>query len=340
MIENFEKVLEYFDKESIIEIVDRFNLPKAGKKLKHIEIILKNSTILEYAIRQLVTGAYKDDLIDIAKDLGIESNATGSQLKQQILDKLNKTINAEDIQNKIKFLDVCFEKDDLFEILEEYNLPKAGKKLKLMELIAKNDSMMEFAMNYWKNESYKEDIEDVCDRLGIDYEGNKEKLLQRVHDYLFKKETRINVNKESVEKKYQMKNESSKNIDEISEEDLQNNFSNYDPYQMEELVGKLFEKKDYQVDITKKSGDFGIDVWANSSIERIGIQVKHQEHDVGYDAIAKTIGSAMTSTKIIIISTKSSFTKPCYEYQMDHPQFVKLWKSEKLKEEIRRHMLS
>jgi len=101
-----------------------------------------------------------------------------------------------------------------------------------------------------------------------------------------------------------------------------------------------FEKKDYQVDITQKSGDFGIDVWANSSIERIGIQVKHQEHDVGYDAIAKTIGSALTSTKIIIISTKSGFTKPCLEYQMDHPQFVKLWNSKKLKEEIRRYMIS
>jgi len=341
MFENFEKILEYFDKESIIEIVDRFNLPKAGKKSKHIEIILKNLTILEYAIRQLVTGAYKDDLIDIAKDLGIESDATGSQLKQQILDKLNKTINAEDIQNKINFLDVCFEKDDLFDILEEYNLPKAGKKLKLMELIAKNDSMMEFAMNYWKNDSYKEDIEDVCDRLGIDYEGNKEKLLQRVHDYLFKKETRININKEPVEKKYQIENKSSKNTDDISEEDLQNNFSNYNPYQMEDLVGKLFEKKGYESEVTQKSGDFGIDVWAKNLNEKIGIQVKHQENDVGYDTIVKTVGSVITkANKVIIVSTKSAFSKQCYEYQINYPHFVFLWNSKKLKEEIRRHMLS
>jgi len=37
--EDFRKILDMFDKESVIDIVDRFNFPKAGKKSKHIEIL-------------------------------------------------------------------------------------------------------------------------------------------------------------------------------------------------------------------------------------------------------------------------------------------------------------
>jgi len=138
-----------------------------------------------------------------------------------------------------------------------------------------------------------------------------------------------------------MKNESSKNIDEISEEDLQNNFSNYDPYQMEELVGKLFEKKGYESEVTQQSADFGIDVWAKNLNEKIAIQVKHWSNDVDYETITKTIGAVMTqANKVIIISTKTAFTKQCYVYQFKNQHYVNLWDSEILKEEIRRHMLS
>jgi len=112
-----------------------------------------------------------------------------------------------------------------------------------MELIAKNDSMIEYATNYWKKDSYKDEIENVCDSLGIDSEGNKEKLLERIHDYLFKKESRKNVQKEFVEKKYQIKTESAKNIDGISEEDLHNNFRDYDPFSNGKTCWKIISKK-------------------------------------------------------------------------------------------------
>lgn len=199
MGENFSKVLDTFDKDSIIDIVDRFYLPKAGKKAKHIERILKNYTILEYAIKKLVNESNKGELIDISEELGMESDGSVSELKQQILQKLNKTINEKDLQNKIKFLNVCFDKDSLFEILENYNLPKAGKKEKLMESIAKNDTMMEYALNLWKS-SYKDEIEDSCKSLGIDSEGSKEKLVERIRDYLFRKEKTSNTNKRISDK--------------------------------------------------------------------------------------------------------------------------------------------
>jgi len=199
MSENFTKVLDIFDKESIIDIVNRFYLPKAGKKAKHIERILKNHTILEYAIKKLVNESNKSELMDISEELGLESEGSVFELKQQILQKLNKTINDKDPQNKIKFLNVCFDKDGIFEILENYNLPKAGKKIKLMESIAKNDTMMESALNLWKS-SYKDEIEDNCESLGIDSEGSKEKLVERISDYLFRKEKTSNTNKRISDK--------------------------------------------------------------------------------------------------------------------------------------------
>ena len=338
MSEDFRKILDMFDKESVIDIVDRFNFPKAGKKSKHIEIILKNSTILEYAIKNLVSISLKDDLIDIAKQLGIESDTSASELKQQILHKLNNTISDKDLQNKIKFLNICFEKDEIFEVLENYNMPKAGKKSKLMELIAKNDSMIEYAINYWKKDSYKDQIEDLCDKLGINSDGSRKDLENKIEDYLFKKEKTSSIhNKSSIES--ERKSTVSKTKESISEEDMGNNFENFDPYEMEELVAKLFKAKGYEVEATKKSGDYGIDVWASNSSERIGIQVKHQNSDVGYDVVAKTIGSAMTSNKIILVSTKSAFTKQVYAYQIDHQTFIELWNSERLKKEIRHFLI-
>ena len=190
MSEDFTKVLDIFDKESIIDIVNRFYLPKAGKKAKHIERILKNHTILEYAIKKLVNESNKSELMDISEELGFESDGSVSELKQQILQKLNKTINDKDPQNKIKFLNVCFDKDGIFEILENYNLPKAGKKIKLMESIAKNDTMMEYAVNCLKNE-YKDQIEEYCDKLGINSDGSRKDIETRLENYLSRKEKSI-----------------------------------------------------------------------------------------------------------------------------------------------------
>ncbi len=44
----------------------------------------------------------------------------------------------------------------------------------------------------------------------------------------------------------------------VSEYDLQNNFTNFSWREMEELTGKLFEKKGYSVEVTKSTGDFGL----------------------------------------------------------------------------------
>ena len=60
----------------------------------------------------------------------------------------------------------------------------------------------------------------------------------------------------------------------ISESDMQNNFSDISWREMEELVGELFRRKGYSVQVTQASSDYGIDVWAIKDEMVTGIQVK------------------------------------------------------------------
>jgi len=168
----------------------------------------------------------------------------------------------------------------------------------------------------------------------------KNDLESRIQDYLFKKVIAKEDHNQSVEKKYQERTESPKNKGDISIEDLHNNFLRFTWRDMEEIVGKLFEKKGYRVEVTQASGDFGIDVWAFKLDEVIAIQVKHYKKDIGFDALTKTVGVTFgKATKAIVISTKTSFSKQSYEYQNDHRHAVELWTSKKLKDEIRNYLL-
>ena len=130
----------------------------------------------------------KDDLIEMCEHLGIESNASAPELKQQILQKLDETIDSKDLQKQIRFLDIALDYDDLDDMLDEFELPVSGKKSDLCELIAKNDSVMEDVFNEWKGDSGKDEIEEWCEELGIKSDGVRKDLETRIEDYLFKKE--------------------------------------------------------------------------------------------------------------------------------------------------------
>jgi len=72
----------------------------------------------------------------------------------------------------------------------------------------------------------------------------------------------------------------------------------------------------------------------------IGIQVKHYDKPVGFDALTKTVAVTFGKTnRAIVISTKSGFTNQSYEYQNDNRHAVELWTSKKLKDEIRNYLL-
>ena len=346
-LEDFRKVLITFSKEELMKILYHFKFSASGKKEKLVENILKNPTFREYGINKIIGKKARRDLIKICKGLGIESDASASELKQHILQKLDKTIDNKDLQKQSKFLDICFNKNLYVRKIKKFKLSTSKKKSDLIELIAKNDSIMLSTFMEWKSISDKPDIKDCCEELGIKSDGKRKDLETRIEDYLFKKEkisTKYNKPQIYSEREYSI----SKTKMDVSEEDLKNNFARFNWDQMEELVGKLFEAKGYQVEITQPTRDNGIDVWAtNHGIpEKIGIQVKHQDADVGFDSIAKTIGSVTPglANKIILLSTKSGFTKPVYEHVFDSQGssqgYVELWKAEKFRGEIKQHLIS
>jgi HJR/Mrr/RecB family endonuclease len=334
----FKEILnDNYDKEDIEDILEEFVFPKSGKKDKLLQTILKNATIFEYAIKQLLDDSSKHEIQIICNSLNIPSNSNRPNLEEKILDKLYENINNRDIENKIKFLNLGCHKYDLENILAEHNISSTGKKEKLIERVARNDSLVKVAMSEWKKELYKEDIEEICDNLGINSEGNREKLLQKVNDYVFKIESKKNIQIKSTINKAT----STKHVCKISGENLEKDINKRDWEKMEHLVGKLFESKGYAVTVTQPTGDFGVDVWAKKPDDKIAIQVKHQESDVGYDTIAKTVGATLAKTNhILIVSTKSGFTKQAMAYQMDHSDFLQLWNGKKFNEELQEHLSS
>ena len=196
-LEGFRKVLNSLNKEDLVDVFNNSYIPSSGKKEKVVENILKNSTFLERIIKKTVRESYKDDLIEMCEHLGIESNASAPELKQQILQKLDETIDNKDLQKQIKFLNVAIscseflDKEDLVEILEANDLPTSGKKSELIELIAKNDSVMEGVFSICKENSGIEEIKDCCEELGIKSDGVRKDLETRIEDYLFKKEKNV-----------------------------------------------------------------------------------------------------------------------------------------------------
>ena len=195
-LEGFRKVLSALSKEDLVNISDNFGLPTSGKKEKLVEIILKNPTFLEDTI-EVIVKSYKHILIEVCEILGIESDASASELRQQILQKLDEVIDNKDLQKQIKFLNICFDKDDLADQLDEFGLSTSGKKSDLIELIAKNDSIMLFSFKEWKSFSDKGDIEYCCEELGIKSDGVRKDLEFEIEDYLFKKEKNVSNNIES-----------------------------------------------------------------------------------------------------------------------------------------------
>ena len=125
----------------------------------------------------------------------------------------------------------------------------------------------------------------------------------------------------------------------ITEEDIKNNFRRFEPYEFEELIGKLFSAKGYKVEVTKKSGDYGVDVLAKAGHDIVAIQVKHWKLPVGGPDVHKTLGSMLTygANRALVVTT-SDFTNQAYEIANTTP--VELWNGERVREEFRNHLLN
>ena len=95
-----------------------------------------------------------------------------------------------------KIKNISYPKEDA-DVLDDNGLPISGKKSDLIELIAKNDSVMEGVFSICKENSGIEEIKDCCEELGIKSDGVRKDLETRIEDYLFKKEKYVSNNIES-----------------------------------------------------------------------------------------------------------------------------------------------
>ena len=88
-----------------------------------------------------------------------------------------------------------------------------------------------------------------------------------------------------------------------------------DGYQYEEQCAKyLLSLGYYDVEVTKKSGDFGIDIIAFRQNKKYGIQCKYYDSAVGNKAIQEAYaGSAYYNCNQAIVITNSIFTKSAHE---------------------------
>ncbi len=348
MGDDFKKVLEKnYDIKIIEKILNRHKFPKSGNKDKLLEIILNNATIFEYFITRLLKESYQDQIKEICDELGIDSNSKVGELKKKILDKLNKNIKNKDIKNKIKFLDFGFYAYDFEPVLKRHKFPKSGNKDKLLEQIAGNDFLVETYMIKWKIGQNKDHIQGMCDILGIDSEGRKEKLLQKISDCVLKNET-----KKDIQNEVTITNtNSTKIVIKISEKDLENNFKRFSWEDAEDLTALLFNAKGYSAEVgvpskdkwkRKRTGDHGIDVRAVIDKMVTGIQVKHWESNVQEDSVIKTNGSSQIFNRVIIISTKKGFDKNALDWakQPGNAERMDLWDSDKFKNELRKHLIN
>lgn len=125
----------------------------------------------------------------------------------------------------------------------------------------------------------------------------------------------------------------------ITEKDIENNFSRFEPFEFERLVAKLFEKKGYKTSVTQERGDFGVDVLAEAGKEKIAIQVKHWQASVGGPDVHKTLGSMITfGANRAMVVTSSDFTNQAYEIQKRGAP-IELWNGSRLRDEFRQYLL-
>ncbi len=108
--------------------------------------------------------------------------------------------------------------------------------------------------------------------------------------------------------------------DAIQNEDVRSQLLSVDPYRFELLIKEVIEKYDFrQVEVTRRSGDGGVDINAVVSEENsffggtwVQIQVKRWRHSVGSVEINNFRG-AMSSTAKGIFVTTSYYTRAAVE---------------------------
>lgn len=84
--------------------------------------------------------------------------------------------------------------------------------------------------------------------------------------------------------------------------------------EFEKKVAEMYERIGYNVSFTSTTGDFGIDLIAESNNGRIGVQCKSYGSSVGVDAVMQAHSGALYyDCKNSVVASSNGFTKSAYE---------------------------
>ena len=109
--------------------------------------------------------------------------------------------------------------------------------------------------------------------------------------------------------------------------------------EFENLICRLFQKMGFIAQVTKHSGDQGIDVIAEKGSMKIGIQAKCYSSTVGNSAIQEAVaGRAFYGCNRVMVITNSTFTKAAEE--LASANNVVLWGRDMLKEKLLTYPIS
>lgn len=103
--------------------------------------------------------------------------------------------------------------------------------------------------------------------------------------------------------------------------------------EFETFIAKLFTSFGYQAEVTKQSGDQGVDVIAKKGNQTVAVQVKHYNQPVGNHAIMEVVGGAtFYKATLCYVVTNNYFTKSAKELAASNN--VILWDRDRLTEKL------
>ncbi|GLC78321.1 restriction endonuclease [Lacrimispora brassicae] len=107
--------------------------------------------------------------------------------------------------------------------------------------------------------------------------------------------------------------------------------------EFEHFICELYNKMGYSSEVTKQSGDQGLDVIAEKNNKRIGIQAKCYSNTVGNSAVQEAVaGKCFYNCDKVVVITNNYFTPAAIELAQSND--VILWNRDILKEKIRELM--
>jgi ribosomal protein S13 len=300
MEDNCKKILldKKYGLKKIERILKRHKFYESGNKDKLLESVSNNPTIFEMIIIELLKKSLQKQVKKMCETLGIDSNSNVDELKKKISDKLKKNIKNKNIKNKIDFLHYAFDKPDLERILKRHKFPKSGNKDKLLEACARNDFIVNEAMTKWKkSKKSMGHIQDMCETLGMDWEGKKGELLQKIEDYVFKNEIKTDIQNESSSKI-----NSSRNMNDIS-----SGFSlTVDPELVNDIVEEIKSYKPSRKTSTELPYETGLHGFLSKSFPQLETQITRgrTRPDIVIGNIAIEIKGPTTMTHITSLGDK------------------------------------